>query len=120
MNCKDCKELIQHPICAECLENEIMIWMQETNPELLNSLKVKSYEIRNFNFTTNTTCILCKQYIDICSNCYCEHIKYWLKNQPAFIGFVNIFKTYLTRPNLRLSNWQNKIETNLETHHIFA
>ncbi len=114
MNCKVCYEAVKHPICTECLEKEIESWMVETNPELVSELRMKTYEIKDFNFTSGINCLLCKQDIDICSYCYSEHIINWLLHHKACWSFAKLFNTHLVRSGFALPKWEISLKNKVK------
>lgn len=87
--CIDCNEFVTNPVCIDCVENEMEVWLLETRPNLVNGLHQKTDEI-NLNMG-DSHCILCKETMSVCTFCYREHILQWVKNYPEL---VPQFKTY--------------------------
>ena len=86
--CIVCREVITNPVCIECIEREIQMWLYEVRPELIEELNRKTDEI-NLKFG-DTSCILCKDKMSVCVYCYINHIQTWLEDHPYLI---NEFKT---------------------------
>ncbi|MBU1201001.1 MAG: hypothetical protein KJ583_07555 [Nanoarchaeota archaeon] len=88
--CIVCREVITNPVCVECIEMEIQTWLYEVKPELVEELNRVTDEI-NFKFG-DTSCILCKEDMSVCTYCYIHHILTWLEKHPYLIGeFKRLF-----------------------------
>jgi|FLOH01.1.fsa_nt_gi hypothetical protein len=81
--CLICKEAITNPICIECVEKQVKVWLYETNPGLVGEVEREIDEI-NIVFG-DTSCILCKNKMSVCSYCYTQHLLTWLENYPELI-----------------------------------
>jgi len=88
--CALCNEVITNPVCIDCVENEIAAWLYEVKPELVKELRRKSEEI-DLDYG-ETHCILCKNYMSICTFCYTNHIFEWLKIRVP--EFIREFRTF--------------------------
>ena len=78
--CVVCDEAVTNPICPKCIETEIVTWLHEFRPELIDELREVTDEI--LTEEGSTQCILCKDKMAVCTFCYTQHIKNWLKNYP--------------------------------------
>ena len=88
-DCILCGEVITHPICVECKENEIRTWLGETEPDLIPEFERVTDEI---NLSLGTTdCIICKGDMSICTYCYISHVLTWLDNYPYLINRFRLF-----------------------------
>ncbi|NQU98393.1 hypothetical protein HQ533_02915 [Candidatus Woesearchaeota archaeon] len=75
--CIVCNEAITNPVCMGCVEEEIKAWLCEVKPELVEELYTKTEEIDS-GFG-ETSCILCHNWMSVCTYCYTIHIFDWLK-----------------------------------------
>ena len=92
MECVLCKEAVTNPICSDCLEAQMSIWLNEVKPHIVNELKEKTNEI-SFGLNTVGACILCKKDMNLCAYCYTEHIFNWLidNNRELAKKFITYF-----------------------------
>lgn len=91
--CVVCDEVITHPLCQGCLEQQIGSWLQERFPnrtDLRVTLEDLSGELSCCGGVT--TCIKCKRPMRICSHCYLTHILAWI--EQVFPQLVGEFCTY--------------------------
>lgn len=73
-DCIYCHEVVTNPVCPACVELEIKNWLFSKDKTLVKKLP------RFYEETTNgVTCILCGKTMDICSYCYTEDVRFWLK-----------------------------------------
>ena len=77
--CVICDEVVTQPLCASCLERGIASWLQEKHPErpeLLLQLEELTEEVLADG---ETTCIRCGNPMGLCSACYTQHIRDWMR-----------------------------------------
>lgn len=88
--CIVCNQVVTNPVCVDCMEKEVEVWLFENRPDLISKLKDKTFEI---NFSSGETdCILCGNPMCICTYCYSEHLFSWLKKYPELaLKFKKIF-----------------------------
>jgi hypothetical protein len=88
--CVICDEAITNPICPTCLEHQVVQWVVEKKPSLVPIFKQIRTSIQAFTHE-NTTCILCKNNINVCPHCYCQEIYAWL-SESEYISLAEEFK----------------------------
>ena len=90
--CVVCDEAVTNPVCPECVEEEIVTWLHEFKPELINELRDVTDEILSPG--GSTLCILCKNPMAVCTFCYTQHIKDWLTAYPVARERFHLFFNY--------------------------
>lgn len=100
--CLICQEGITNPVCPECLEKQVMYWISEIRPSLVNVLKRVGESVKEFDFRS-TDCVLCGRNLNICPHCYCDEIHAWLKEN----GFEEIAERFLYHFNFELECWHD-------------
>ena len=80
--CLICNEAITNPVCPDCLERQVMYWVNEKQPSLVRVLKRVGDSVKTFD-VDNTHCIICKRSMNICPHCYCLEIYQWLKDNET-------------------------------------
>lgn len=108
--CIVCNQVITNPVCVDCMEKEVEVWLFESKPDLINELKDKTFEI-NLN-SGETDCVLCGNQMCICTYCYSEHLLSWLKKYPELASkFRKIFdfkKSTLRNPYREFNNYGSR------------
>jgi len=89
--CVLCEEIITNPICIDCVENEMEMWLVERRPSLIGELQTKTNEINLSHRGTN--CIICKNDMSICTICYRKHIFTWISRYPELLSEFKVFFT---------------------------
>ncbi len=88
--CVMCRQVITHPVCPACLEAEMIDWLRETKPALLEGLREKTDEVWSPHGDLN--CVLCKGSMELCTYCYTLHMLAWLQDYPELVPeFVRYF-----------------------------
>lgn len=90
--CVLCNEVITNPVCMSCVETEMKVWLQERKPDLIEELKTKTFELALDLGETN--CVLCKNNMSVCTFCYTQHIRSWLKEYPELLEEFKIFFSF--------------------------
>jgi hypothetical protein len=72
MKCVVCSDTVTHPVCAECVANEIKQWLHEEKPKLVQqvdrTLKVFS------GLPSEASCILCNNGLNVCTHCFAKEV----------------------------------------------
>ena len=89
-SCLVCNEAITNPICSDCVGKEIEQWLSEKRPSLVEKFR----DMGNINLDyASTLCIVCGSNMNVCAHCYCEDIRYWLRDvsdlEDDFISCFN-------------------------------
>ncbi len=77
-NCVECGEVITNPVCEECLANEFVAWLGETDASL--ELKFREQYSKRADFVSVTYCVLCKNPMIICPHCATTQFVAWLES----------------------------------------
>ena len=81
--CIICKEVITNPICLECINHEIKGWLGENNPKLITLVDDKTRNICDeyeyINSYNQMNCVICRNSMSICYECYLKEISNALK-----------------------------------------
>ena len=100
--CVVCDEAITNPVCPECLETEVVTWLHEYNEGLIPEFYEVSDEILTYG--GDTDCILCDRKMCVCTFCYTQHVKNWLRKNPSA---RKQFRTFFNYGILQSSPEQN-------------
>lgn len=79
--CLVCKGVIMSPVCPDCLEKQVLVWLSETNPDA--KLLLARSPIASLYPHSGVSCILCSRSVDICAHCYCNEVSSVLSDNPA-------------------------------------
>tara|TARA_Y100000310_G_scaffold345138_1_gene462119 strand:+ start:7004 stop:7276 length:273 start_codon:yes stop_codon:yes gene_type:complete len=84
--CIICNKTITNPICLNCLNKEVNIWLEEKGHII--DLTGKNTE------SSPNNCILCNNNMDICPHCHAKDISTTLKEEyPKLVEeFSEVFR----------------------------
>ena len=88
--CVLCKENITNPLCPNCISDQVITWLKEVKPEIVEELRQETKKLDLGLFNKNE-CIKCKGFMDICTYCYTEHVFEWLKKKHTSKNTENEF-----------------------------
>jgi len=71
--CVLCDEAITNPICPDCLMKEISLWLNETNPRLMNQMNEFMSLFDGFTQVVSS-CVICGAYMNICPHCFAKEV----------------------------------------------
>ncbi len=91
--CIACQEAITNPVCQDCLEKEIEVWLRKREPRLIPSLKKQTKEFKTItDYSNNLPCLFCKNNMNSCAYCYTNFIEEWLrKKYPRLVPEFKLF-----------------------------
>ena len=76
--CFICQEAIFNPICPSCIKKEVLIWLKNLKPDLIEELNKYIAPFQNPQ-NNDINCIICKKTTDTCPYCFTEYVYEWLK-----------------------------------------
>jgi hypothetical protein len=101
--CPLCKDVIDNPICAECLEREIEEWLSTKDFKYTKLLRDSMPYMERDDSGLN--CIKCGKRVDTCAFCFMKEVKEIIEeNMPELLSEFNEFF------GLRLWTDYNKIK----------
>ena len=89
--CIQCQEAITNPICPDCIEKEIIAWLNDKAPALIPSIENKGNESVT---AWVTRCIVCNNKMGLCGHCYTKDVVEIIRNNKNRMleeEFVNLF-----------------------------
>ena len=69
--CIECQEAITNPICPDCIEKEVVAWLNDRYPTLIPSVQGRGHDTM-MNWVTE--CIVCGNKMSLCGHCYTKEI----------------------------------------------
>jgi len=96
--CIECDEIINNPVCSDCLAGQMRVMIREYHPALAR-------KIRGFKVEGDTCCILCGKNMGLCAHCFSKGIYEYLqqKNELVAKEFLNRFDFDLRKSWVDLS-----------------
>ena len=85
-SCGECNGTIKNPICPKCVRKEIESWVSDVDIKAILEFEEFSEEFSIAQDSESATCIRCSSDFSICSWCYLNRVKSWIKssfNLPA-------------------------------------
>ena len=84
--CVECNEVIDHPICSDCLSQQIKTLVAERDSHLAE-------EITSVSIYGSSICLFCGQNMGLCPHCYSRDVYLLLeeKNKPLAQEFLRCF-----------------------------
>ena len=78
--CPICRDVIDNPICPECLESEIEQWLSDKDPVYLNNIRksIAHFDNKEIN---GPKCIKCNKQVEICPYCFIKDINNIIKEK---------------------------------------
>lgn len=88
--CVECNDVIDNPVCSDCLSEKMQALVAEYNPKL-------AAEITSTSIYGSSTCILCGKNMALCPDCYSKDIYLFLQQKNKRIA-----KEFLSRFDFNL------------------
>ncbi len=88
--CPVCQDVIDNPICPDCLEKEVEEWLATKSPRDMASIKTG---IAYFRGEHGPRCIKCGKEVSICAYCFVKGVKEVIeeKSPEILAEFNNLF-----------------------------
>ncbi len=90
--CKECEQVITHPMCMACLTEQMEAWLRDRRPDLIPELRATADVL--WSPTKETHCIQCNHKMNVCTYCFTRHILDWLRDYPRLIQEYATIFTY--------------------------
>lgn len=92
--CVLCEQQITNPLSPERLAEQMKAWLQDSNPQLLDSFEDKSREIMTDLEGHEDFCIVTGKGMSVCAYCFTEHVFRWLLSLKPSQEMVEQYLTY--------------------------
>jgi len=89
--CPLCRDVIDNPICPDCLGKEIEQWLSGKDPIYLDNIRksIAHFESKEIN---GPKCIKCGKQVEICPYCFIGDINNIIKEKhPELLGEFQTF-----------------------------
>jgi len=89
--CPICRDVIDNPICPECIQDEIEQWLSGKNPIYLDNLRksIAHFDNKDVN---GPKCIKCGRQVEICPYCFMKDVNSIIKEKhPELLDEFHTF-----------------------------
>ena len=76
--CPVCMDVIDNPICPECIQEEIEQWLSNKSPRYMDNLRksITHFDNKDVN---GPKCIKCGKQVEICPYCFMKELNNIIK-----------------------------------------